>query len=145
MTNSSASRPASSRRRLSLAAPLLLASACVGASTCIHTRTSALAQGSNGLPLRLPAPTTRAAATTPRLEQLKVKNRKYPTFAAFREMTEIYIQLGRYSDAATALRAQAALYRRKGLFDASIIQARRAQRYETQVHFFVERPLREDE
>jgi hypothetical protein len=115
------------------------------AATTALTPALAVQALSQSLPLRLPSPTQRAQATTPRLEQVKAKNLKYPTFAGFREMTEIYIQLGRYSEAAACLRAQAALYRQKGLNDAAIIQETRAQRYETQVQFFVERPLREDE
>ena len=110
---------------------------------CIVLSSTSLARA--GLPLQLPGPTTRAQSSSPRLEELKTKNAKFPTFAAFREMADIYIKMNRFAEAAQTLRAQAAMYRQKNLIDAAIIQETRAARYETQVRFFVDRPLRDDE
>jgi hypothetical protein len=102
---------------------------------------TAAAVAQTALPLTFPGPTKRAAASHPRIVELKQKNEKFPTYAAYREMAEIYLKLGQFAEAAQCLRTEAAMYRQKGLTDAAILQETRAARYETDVRFFLERPL----
>jgi hypothetical protein len=95
----------------------------------------------SNLPLTLPGPVTRTTAGHPRIAELQKKNEKFPTYAAYREMAEIYLKMGQFAEAAQCLRTEAAMYRQKGLIDAAILQETRAARYETDVRFFLDRPL----
>lgn len=83
------------------------------------------------LPLRLPGqvPTNGASPVAPR----------FALSAQARAYAERAVRERRYAQAADAFRQEAALYRRRGLRDAALIQERRAARYETDLRLFIER------
>lgn len=100
---------------------------------------NAQAQSGN-LPLVLPAAPVRVKRNDSRIATLQSRIRRAQIFAAYRQLTQIYIELGRYDDAAQTLRAEAAQYRRKGLQDAAIIQDNKAAQYQTDVRLFIDAP-----
>lgn len=83
------------------------------------------------LPLRLPGPVPKsgAAAVAPR----------FTISAQARAYAERAVRERRLAQAADAFRQEAAIYRRRGLRDAALIQERRAARYETDLRFFIDR------
>ena len=91
------------------------------------------------LPLRLPAPPRPISRNDARIAALQAKIRRAQIFAAYQQLSKIYLSLGRYDDAAKTLRAEAAQYRRKGFSDAAIIRERQASRYETQFQLDIDR------
>ena len=93
----------------------------------------------SNLPLRLPSPPLRTVKNDARIAPLQAKIKRAQIFAAYRQLTKIYLSLGRYDDAVKTLRAEAAQYRRKGFDDAAVIREREAARYETQLQVFIER------
>ena len=93
----------------------------------------------SNLPLQLPAPPVRISQTDARIAPLQAKINRAQIFAAYQQLTKIYVSLGRYDDAAKTLRAEAAQYRRKGFADAAIIRERQAARYETDLQLFIDR------
>ncbi|MBV9864155.1 MAG: hypothetical protein JO316_02275 [Abitibacteriaceae bacterium] len=91
------------------------------------------------LPLQLPAPPIRSIYNSSRIAPLKAKIARTQIFAAYRELADLYLQLGRYDDAAATYRAEAVQYRKKGLTDAAVLDDIKAARYETDVRLFVDR------
>lgn len=93
---------------------------------------------SGNLPPVLPAAPVRVVRTESRIPALQNRIKHAQIFAASRQLTQIYIGLRRYDDAARTLRAEAAQYRRKGAVDAAIIQDNKASQYETDVRLFID-------
>lgn len=71
--------------------------------------------------LRLPAPPVRRAVRDAQINAIKNKLARYPTSAGFRRLAERSVQLGLFAEAALAFRAEAAIYRKRGLADAALI------------------------
>jgi hypothetical protein len=92
-------------------------------------------------PLRLPSPPERTAIDDSQIRSIKAKLKKFPTFNGYRLLAGSYINAGRFQDAANALRAEAAMYRAKGLSDAAVIKERLADRYSTKVQIFVDHAM----
>ncbi len=88
----------------------------------------------------LPAVPVRNVRNDPRISALQAKIRRAPIFDAYRKLAQIYLQLGRYDDAAQTMHDEAAQYRRKGLWDAAIIQDNKAAQYQTDLRAFVDAP-----
>ncbi len=86
----------------------------------------------------LPSPPTRAPLAGARVGQLKAQIAKYHLFAAYRELVGINKAAGLYDEAARLDREQAALYRAKGLADASIIADNEAGAMENQLRVFLQ-------
>lgn len=102
------------------------------------TITEAPASISN-LPLELPAPPVHPRRNDPRIRAIQEKQKKFPTFAAYRRLAALYLENKDYQSAVTTYREEAALYRRKGLIDAAIIEEGKAAQYDTSVRLFVDR------
>jgi len=135
-------------RPICLGLVCLIISGCARAQTTTQTpplvsttpsTTPAFIASTSNLPLRLPGPAVRTKRMDARIEALKAKNRRLPTFDAYRRMVEIYLQLGLYEEAVQTHRTQAVMYRQKGLVEAAIIEESRAARYETSVGLYVDR------
>ncbi|RYG63304.1 hypothetical protein EON80_21505, partial [bacterium] len=92
------------------------------------------------LPLRLPGAPEVRVVKDDRIRQLEAKIAKYPVFALYRDLAKHHLELGNTSAAAAVDRAQAALYRRKGLGDAAQILEKSAAQNETTVRVFAARP-----
>ncbi len=86
--------------------------------------------------LRLPNPPVRPIVRDARVAALKNRIARFPTFADYRRLTELYVQLGLFAEAAQTYRVEAAMYRQKGLVNAAIIEDNKAARYETQLQLF---------
>jgi hypothetical protein len=91
------------------------------------------------LPLRLPGPPQVRVVRDERIRQLEAKIAKYPVFALYRDLAKRHLELGNTAEAAKVDRAQAALYRRKGLNDAAQILEKSAAQNETAVRLFAAR------
>ena len=97
------------------------------------------------LPLNLPAPAIKPAVNDARIDALLRQNSKFPTYSAYRELAERYVQLGLYDEAARAYRQEAALYRRNRLSQAAQVQEAKAARYDSQVRIFMDREVTAEE
>lgn len=93
---------------------------------------------SDDLPRLLPAAPIFIVRDDARIAPLKAKIRRAQIFDAYRKLAAIYIELGRYDDAARTRREEAAQYRRKGAIDAAIIKEQRAAQLETDVRLFID-------
>ncbi|HEX8833364.1 MAG TPA: hypothetical protein VF719_04150, partial [Abditibacteriaceae bacterium] len=80
-----------------------------------------------------------SAAARNEIAAVKTKLAKYPTYAAWRRLAELYLANAQYSDAVAAYRAQSQMYRAKGLLDAALIQENNAANYDTTLNFYHER------
>ena len=89
--------------------------------------------------LRLPNPPIRPIVRDARIATLKNRIARFPAFTDYRRLAELYVQLGLFAEAAQTYRTEAALFRRKGLADAAIIEDNKAARYETQLQLFEQR------
>lgn len=95
------------------------------------------------LPLKLPGKTQAAVfspAARQQAEVMKAKIAKFPTYDGWRNLAAFYQANRQYETAAAALRSEAAMYRRKGLIDAAIIEENKAANLETQIGFYFQRP-----
>ncbi|MEO6908907.1 MAG: glycosyl hydrolase [Abditibacteriaceae bacterium] len=75
----------------------------------------------------------------PRIAPLQAKIKRVQILAAYRELADIYLNLGCYDEAAATIRAEAAQYRKKNLIDAAIVKEQIAARYTTDLRLFVDR------
>ncbi len=91
------------------------------------------------LPLKLPGAAIVTVRRDALINQLETKNAKFPTFAVYQKLAEHHIELGNNAEAARIFRAQAALYRQKGLADAAQIMDERAAQNETVTRIFAAR------
>ena len=77
-----------------------------------------------------------SASARGEIATIKSKLAKFPTFSNWHRLAEIYESAGMYADAAKALRAEAAMYRAKGLADAAQIRDGEAAQLSTDVRLF---------
>jgi Glycosyl hydrolase family 26 len=95
------------------------------------------------LPLQPPGPIAVPRVTNARdlaeIAAIQAKQSKFPTYAAWRRLAEIYLKNGVFSEAVKAWRTEAKMYRAAGLTDAALVQEQLAARYETTVQLFLER------
>ncbi len=103
------------------------------------TQPEAFEETQSSLPLKLPAPPVRRRVNDPRIAAIQSKLAKFPTFAAYRKLAELYLELEMFPEAAAAFRGEAQLASGKGLTDAAIILENRAARHDTDVQMLVER------
>ena len=89
--------------------------------------------------LALPGPPRFAPITSQKIKAAEAKVRKYPTTKQWRDLSEMYLQIGRRDKAASALRSEAALHRRIGTTQAALIMEQRAAQYETDIRLFLDR------
>lgn len=93
----------------------------------------------SNLPLRLPGPPLVRIVKDERIRGLEAKIAKYPVFALYRDLAKRHLEMGNTEAAAAVDRAQAALYRRKGLSDAAQILEKSASQNQTTVRIFAAR------
>ena len=93
----------------------------------------------SNLPLRLPGPPRVLVRRDARINQLEAKLQDFAAFETYRALAEHHLELGNNAQAAQIFRAEAALYRRKGLGDAAQILEDRAAQNETSVRVFAAR------
>lgn len=95
------------------------------------------------LPLKLPGATRKPvmnAAARRQAEAMKAKLQRFPTYEGWRKLAALYENSLQYEEAAKALRAEGAMYRRKGLIDAALIEENKAANLETQLGLYYQRP-----
>lgn len=93
----------------------------------------------NRTTLRLPNPPVRPLIRNAQITLLKNRLARYPTYADYRRLAELSVKLGLFPEAVAAYRAEAGMYRRRGLINAALIEENKAARYETQLQLFEER------
>ena len=93
----------------------------------------------SNLPLRLPTPAVMPKVDATRVNDFKAKIAKYQLFDAYRGLAKLYLDAGRYADAAQTLRQEAVRYRLKKLDDAAIIDEKNAARYDPTTTLYIAR------
>ena len=93
----------------------------------------------SNLPLKLPGAPRITTRRDAQINELETKNARFPTFAVYEQLAQHHLELGNSAEAARIYRAEAALYRRKGLTDAAQILENRASQNETVARVFVAR------
>lgn len=106
------------------------------------------------LPLKLPGPAIAPKISSARdfaaITRIQNKQKRFPTYEAWRDLADIYLKGGVFSEAARCRRAEAAMYRAQaaaskdagridGLINAALVQENEAARYETSVQIYQER------
>lgn len=92
--------------------------------------------------MRFPGSPQVVEKSSPRIEELEAKIKKFPVFALFRALEAEHLRLGNREAAARTMRTQAQLYLKKGLRDAATILSQRAARYETSIRAFAPAPVK---
>ena len=106
------------------------------------------------LPLQMCGPVQTPKVSNARdlaeIEEIRECQKKCPTYAAWRQLAQIYVKNAVFTEAAKAWRAEAAMYRAAAtqtkdaqridaLINSALVEEQQAARYETSVQLFMER------